>query len=194
MLKIKQKISNWFGKNPNFNPYTISRIGIKRILTANSRVLPNYLILGVHKSGTSSLYYNLIKHPNVLPAAVKEIHYFNLYYGSTGWYRANFPTKKEMEKITSKNQTCRIGESTPQYLFHPLVPQRVKALIPDAKFLVVLRNPIDRAFSHYNHNQRKKSIEPLCFEDALHERNQILSKAKSCKVPKKSNYQLSKYL
>ena len=191
MLKIKQKISNWFGKNPNFNPYTISRIGIKRILTANSRVLPNYLILGAHKAGSSSLYLNLIKHPNVLPASTKEVNYFDAYYGSTGWYRANFPTKKEMEKITSKNQTCRIGESTPQYLFHPLVPQRVKALIPDAKFLVVLRNPIDRAFSHYNHNQRKKSIEPLCFEDALHERNQILSKAK--KLALLGDIQASRY-
>lgn len=175
--QIRKKIKKIFARNALINRHTINKVGLNRIFTANSRVLPNFLILGAHKAGSSSLYLNLIKHPDVLPALTKEIMYFDAYYGSTTWYRANFPLKKEYDEIVAKSGICRIGEATPQYLFHPLAPRRVKNLLPNAKFLVVLRNPIDRAFSHYNHNVRKK-IEPLSFQQALEERQDSLKKAR----------------
>ena len=166
---VRRNLKNWFAKNSHLNPHTILKVGLKRLTSASSRTLPNILILGVHKSGTSTIYYNLIKHPNVLAASMKEIHYFNIFYGSVLWYRANFPTKKEVKKAESENGVCRVGEATAQYLFHPLVPKRVHDLLPNIKFLVVLRNPIDRALSHYNNNKRK-NIEPLPFAEALRKR------------------------
>ena len=171
---FRRKVRNWMAKHPQINPDTFSKVGMKRILTASSRVLPDFLVLGVHKSGTSTLYNELVKHPNILSAADKEIHYFNAYFGSESWYRSNFPTKKEMEK--GKNGKSITGEATAQYLFHPLVPKRVHNLLPNIEFLVVLRNPVERAFSHYNNNIRK-GIEPLPFKDALQKRKNDLKEA-----------------
>ena len=155
----------------------MNKVGYKRYISAKNRILPNFLILGAHKAGSSSLYLNLIKHPNILPAITKEIMYFDAYYGSTKWYKANFPLKKEYEKVLREKDICRVGEATPQYLFHPLVPERVKKTIPNTKFIVALRNPIDRAYSHYNHNIYKK-IEPLDFQQALEKRKDKLERAK----------------
>lgn len=175
--KIRKKLKKILVRNALFNKHTINKVGFGRILTANSRILPNFLILGAHKSGSSTLYMNLIKHPNVLPAVTKEIMYFDAYYGSTTWYQANFPLRKEFYEVVKKKGICRTGEATPQYLFHPLVPKRVKELLPNAKFLIILRNPIERAFSHYNHNVRK-NIEELPFQQALEKRQESLKKAR----------------
>jgi hypothetical protein len=129
--------------------------------TSHQRVMPDYLIIGTMKGGTSSLHNYLRMHPDVLPAYKKEIHYFdlNIEQGSA-WYRAHFPPKRKKTpgKIT--------GDASPYYIFHPLTAGRASQMLPDAKIIVVLRNPIDRAFSHYNHN-RRKGRETRSFEDAI---------------------------
>jgi hypothetical protein len=120
--------------------------------------LPDAMIIGAMKSGTSSLHYYLTQHPQVIAPLRKEVHYFDLNFGrGESWYRANFG---------------RVGQagvnidSSPYYLFHPLVPQRAHALVPDARLVVLLRDPVRRAYSHYWH-QRNKGRESLSFEDAI---------------------------
>jgi hypothetical protein len=122
------------------------------------RALPDALIIGAMKCGTSSLHNYLVQHPQVVPPLRKEVHYFDVHYArGEAWYRANFG---------------RAGapglnlDSSPYYLFHPCVPARAHALVPHAKLIVMLRDPVRRAYSHYWH-ERGKGREPLSFEDAI---------------------------
>jgi hypothetical protein len=90
----------------------------------------------------------------------KELHYFNREFSrGLDWYK---------RKFTSRG--FAVGEATPYYIFHPSIPARVKAEIPDAKIIVLLRNPVDRAYSHYNHEIYgfKRPIEKESFEKALY--------------------------
>jgi hypothetical protein len=122
------------------------------------RALPDAVILGAMKSGTSSLHHYLVQQPGVIEPLRKEVHYFDVNLGrGEAWYRAHFG---------------RVGEaglnldSSPYYLFHPAVPQRLHALLPDARLIVLLRDPVRRAYSHYWH-ERDKGRETLSFEDAI---------------------------
>lgn len=122
------------------------------------RALPDALIIGAMKSGTSSLHHYLTQHAQVIAPLRKEVHYFdlNLSQGES-WYRANFGREGE----SGLNL-----DSSPYYLFHPCVPQRAQALLPGARLIVLLRDPVRRAYSHYWHG-RDKGREPLAFEDAI---------------------------
>lgn len=119
---------------------------------------PDFLVLGAQKSGTTALYHMLIQHPLVVKRT-GELHFFDLNYRKgVEWYQSQFPEKPEPHYLA--------GEKSPYYLFHPLVPSRVKALYPHVKLIIVLRNPIDRAYSHYWHNVRDQR-ETLSFAEAL---------------------------
>jgi hypothetical protein len=129
-----------------------------RRLDAGSRPLPSFLIVGAAKAGTTSLHEYLCEHPRVAPPRAKEIHYFDFSYRrGSGWYRAHFPRLADGEIS---------GEATPYYLFHPAVPERVARDLPGVKLIVLLRDPIDRAFSHHNH-EVSSGYEDLPFEQAL---------------------------
>ena len=122
------------------------------------RMLPDFVIIGAQKSGTSSLYDFVVQHPAILPASKKEINYFALKYKKGEyWYRLRFPIRASQKFLS--------GEASPIYLFYPWVPGRMKKLLPDVKLIVILRNPVDRTYSHYHHNKRKKR-ETLSFEEA----------------------------
>ncbi len=120
--------------------------------------LPDFLGLGVQKGGTTSLHRMLEKHPGVYLPPAKEVHYFSLNYaeGET-WYRAQFSP-------ASPAQSC--GEITPYYLFHPEVPKRMHASLPQARLIVLLRDPVERALSQYFHSCRL-GLESLPIEEAL---------------------------
>jgi hypothetical protein len=136
-------------------------------LSAPQRVLPDFLIIGAQRAGTATLYYNLVRHPSVLPALRKEVHFFDLeYWRGPRWYRGYFPTRRLMEGRRRRNGVALTGEATPYYLFHPAVPSRVAAVLPQARFVVLLRDPVARAYSHYQREVRK-GREPLSFADAL---------------------------
>ena len=121
-----------------------------RLWNAASRSLPDFLILGAHKSGTTSLFHLLCRHPHVLRSLYKEVNFFNRnYQRGELWYRAHFPT--ERRKARARAVTV---ESSPLYFAAPEVPARVHALLPDCRFLVLLRNPVDRLHSHYQHHRR----------------------------------------
>lgn len=130
-------------------------------LTSPLRTLPDFLIIGAQKAGTTSLFFYLQRHPDVFMARPKEVHFFD-YQWSRGanWYRKYFPL------AAAKQASLLAGEASPYYLFHPQAPKRVAALTPEAKIIVILRNPIDRAYSQYKHSVRA-GVEPLSFEDAL---------------------------
>ena len=124
----------------------------------DERALPDALIIGAMKCGTSSLHNYLTQHPAVIAPLRKEVHYFDTHFDQgERWYRANFG---------------RLGEpglnfeSSPYYLAHPLAPQRAHALVPQARLIVLLRDPVRRAYSHYWH-ERHKRRETLPFEAAI---------------------------
>ena len=147
-----------------------------RVWTSANRILPEFLIIGAAKCGTTSLYNYLIQHPQILPSSKKEVHYFDYYHHKgLGWYRSHFATNSEVEKARQqlnnshgeRSRTIITGESTPYYFAHPLSPERAFQLLPNAKLLCMLRNPIDRAISSY-HNQVRLGIEKLkTFEEAV---------------------------
>jgi hypothetical protein len=140
-----------------------------RLWSGANRILPEYLIIGAAKCGTTSLYNYLIQHPAVFSSFKKEVHYFDYYFHKgENWYRSHFTTQQKLESRERElSQHCITGESSPYYLAHPLSPQRVKALLPNVKMICMLRNPVDRAISSFN-NQVRLGIEPLTdFEEAI---------------------------
>jgi len=135
-----------------------------RYMASSYRTLPNFMIIGVQKGGTTSLSYYLAQHHQIQMSFFKETHYFDSYYDKgLRWYKAFFPMR------TKKN--ILVGEATPCYFFYDNVPARVKTAIPDCKFIVVLRNPVDRATSHYKMNVRKGNESINNFEDAIQNNN-----------------------
>lgn len=119
------------------------------------------MILGAQRSGTTSLFDYLSRHPQVVPSFRKEVHFHDLHHRrGEGWYRANFPLRLRLapDRIT--------GEATPNYLVHPQAPPRVAGLIPAAKLIVVLREPVERAHSAWR-LRRMEGREARSFEEAI---------------------------
>ena len=137
-------------------------------LTSSTRLLPDYLIIGTQRGGTTSLYKYLVRHPGHAQALTKELRFFDLNYDrGVRWYRSRFPSIPYRAMIKwVRGIDLVVGEASPDYLFHPLVPGRVAEVLPDARFVVLLRNPVDRAHSHYWH-QFKRGHETLSFRDAV---------------------------
>jgi hypothetical protein len=137
-----------------------------RMATAPLRPLPHFLLIGAQKAGTTSLYQAIAQHPQVVHALGKGVHYFDEHaHRSTTWYRSNFPVLRDGKRRRGGEHKLT-GEASPEYLPHPLAPGRVAALMPDVRLLVVLRDPVDRAISHYHHS-RAIGLEPLGLEEAL---------------------------
>jgi lipopolysaccharide transport system ATP-binding protein len=140
--------------------HQISPVHWFRTITASQRRLPNYLIIGTQKGGTTSLHGYLAQHPQVVASTIKEVHYFDKnHHRGADWYRTHFP----LSRVAGK-KLC--GESSPFYMFCPNSPARAASLLPDAKIIVLLRNPVDRAYSHYQLTRRRKR-ESLSFEAAV---------------------------
>lgn len=142
----------------------MKRPGLLRILTAPARALPDFLIIGAQKCGTTFLYNNLVLHTDVAQALTKEVHYFDTHFErGERWYRAHFARKTELLRGDRRVLT---GESSPYYIFHPCVARRAAACVPGARLIALLRDPVERAYSHYHHNVRQ-GHEKLSFEEAL---------------------------
>lgn len=126
------------------------------------------MVIGTQRGGTSSLYKYLGRHPAVAPTLRKETEYFTRAYGEgERWYRGHFPLelRRSASQIISRRPLLTF-EATPDYMVHPLAAERAAALLPDAKIVAMLRNPIDRAFSHYKHMVRLE-FEKRSFEQAV---------------------------
>ena len=130
-----------------------------------ARISPLFIIAGAQKAGTTSLYMYLSKHPQLLALSKdskamggKEVRFFDKlknYTADIDVYMKNFPAVHELSELQDlKTSRAVVGESTPNYIRHPECPQRVADLLPDIKIIMLLRNPVDRAYSHYQHALR----------------------------------------
>lgn len=143
------------------------------LATAAQRGLPDFLVIGTKRGGTTSLFNYLLMHPGVLglfPQARgrKSTDYFfkNLHLGEE-WYRSHFHTEAQLGRIADRlgyRPVC--GEASPYYLWDPRVAGRIAALVPGVKAITLLRDPVERAWSHYQ-ERTQNGVEPLSFPDAL---------------------------
>ena len=147
--------------------------------------LPHFLGLGTQKGGTTTLFQLLRQHPQVYLPTCKEVHYFDLNAeAGESWYRSHF-------KNATPGQKC--GEITPFYLFHPDAPRRIQQLLPDARMIVLLRHPVDRAISQLFHTKRL-GLEPLQPADALQAEASRLASGDPISLQEHSYVSRSRYL
>lgn len=134
-----------------------------RLASSWSRALPDFMIIGAQKAGTTSLFNYLAQYPDIHSGAKKEVHFFDHWYDhGERWYRSQFPPT-----LPLGGRTWLTGEASPYYLLHPAVPARVACMLPEVRLVALLRQPVARAYSHFQHS-RAAGKEPLqSFEEAL---------------------------
>jgi hypothetical protein len=145
-------------------------------LTRGMRLLPDFIIIGGQRCGTTSLFNYLTQHPDVFPSCPKEVHYFSIHYHKgVNWYRSHFPLVMQKSYVERGHDRRFVaGEATPYYIAHPHAPQRIAETVPEAKLIVLLRNPVDRAYSHY-HYEVKNGLETLSFAEAIDREDERLA-------------------
>lgn len=143
---------------PRVRPY--AKAGLKEILfswrriTSSRRSLPDFIIIGAQKAGTTSLFEYLCQHDSVLAGPWKETRFFDKYYHQgIDWYKAFFPLKADCTGHEAGGAAVRklTGEATPEYLFDARVPARIQRHLANVRLIVALRDPRYRAYSHYQH-------------------------------------------
>jgi hypothetical protein len=160
-----------------------------RAASARMRMLPSFLIIGAQRAGTTTFFNQLLRHPHIcgpsgtgVAWARKELHFFDEHIDrGPNWYRAFFPLATNRGLARLRGGDLQAGEATPYYLFDPLVPERVAAILPDARLFVLLRDPVDRAYSHYQ-MMRRANREHLSFEAALAVEEERLGGGEELKV------------
>lgn len=116
--------------------------GLGLFLSGNN---PNFIIIGAQKSGTTSLHHYLKQHPNLTGSSIKELHYFDqkIHFGySLNWYKGNF--------IRTSIRPQLFFESSPSYIYHESIPKQMASSIAGVKLILILRDPVKRAFSAWN--------------------------------------------
>jgi hypothetical protein len=143
-------------------------------LTAGSRRLPDYLVIGTKKGGTTSLINWLVNHPSVsrmYPPAqkLKSAHYFDINYTcGERWYRSHFPSDRARIALEKKTGAItKVGEASPYYMFHPAAPQRVARTLPEVKLIALLRDPVSRAYSNFWDRRATGTEDLSSFEAAI---------------------------
>jgi hypothetical protein len=136
--------------------------------TGRWRLLPDHLIIGGQRCGTTSLHAYLAQHPLVPRTLRKEVHYFDLNHDrGVEWYRRHFATVGYARTLRLVHRAApSIGEATPDYVFFPHVARLAHELLPEARLIALLRDPVDRAFSHYQ-KERARGFETLPFAEAV---------------------------
>jgi hypothetical protein len=133
-------------------------------LTAQRRMLPSFLICGGQRCGTTSLYRALSAHPAILKAVLhKGVHYFDVGYDrGLRWYRGHFPTQRAADRISERlGVPVQTFESSPYYMYHPHAVGRIAADLPDVRLVVLVRDPVERAYSQHAHEvARGFEVEP----------------------------------
>ena len=140
----------------------------------NSELSPNFFIVGAPKAGTTSLYHYLEAHPQVFMSSVKEPNYFsyqsslnqNLYYNERG-----INNREEYISLFEKAGNKKaIGEASVSYLFYPEAAINLKNTFPKSRIIIMLRNPVERAISHYNMDYKLGYVD-LTFENVIQKKN-----------------------
>jgi lipopolysaccharide transport system ATP-binding protein len=139
----------------------LERVG--RRSTAWLRHEPSFLIIGGIRCGTTSLIRYLGRHPDVRTPATKEVHYYDWnYHRGSNWYRSWFPIK-----ALRGDSTVIAGESSPAYLMDPQVPERVAEAMPQTRLILLVRDPVERAHSHYRLRKHRGIETAKTFAEAL---------------------------
>jgi len=141
--------------------------------TAGLRAGPDFVIIGSKRGGTTSLYNYLLQHPSVQPLfpgrqRIKGVHYFDSQFArGPRWYRSHFPLQARGRHLARPwLRQAVAGEASPYYLFHPLAAERLARQVPDVRVIVLLRDPVERAYSHYKERVRNGG-ESLTFDEAI---------------------------
>jgi Sulfotransferase domain len=140
-------------------------------------MLPGVLIVGAQRCGTTSMYRTLSQHPAVLKAVLhKGVHFFDMNYDhGLGWYRAHFPLLVSARTAArAAGDQALTFESSPYYMFHPCAAGRIAHDLPEVKLLVLVRDPVERAYSAHAH-ELARGFETEPFERALELEDQRLS-------------------
>lgn len=141
--------------------------------TAALRPLPDFLVVGTKRGGTTSLWNYLGAHPAVLPMfpAVRGRKSTDYFFADCtrdeAWYRSHFHTRAHRARLARRLQQPTVtGEASPYYMYDPRICARIRTTLPHAKIIILLRDPVDRAYSHYQ-ERVGQGVEPLAFIDAL---------------------------
>jgi len=173
--KLREYARSWVLKHPRFDPRVYLRvfpIKLYRGITAPIRVLPDFVIIGVGKSGTTSLYDYIVKHPSIGSSLYKETKFLH-YHSSSFLYRSYFPTIFTSCWINnSRGKKFLTGEATPSYFFYPNCGKKIFKINPNIKLILILRNPIDRAYSEYQ-AQVSGNEQNLSFELAIKNQEKV---------------------
>ena len=181
----RRTVRNWTGMH-RMDTAAATREILKRVTraagtsTATWRPLPDFLIIGAKRGGTTSLYFDLLEHPGIVPLfpppvpglkpdATKGVHYFDSHATrSETWYRSYFPTRLNRARHARRLGYEPItGEASPYYLFHPAAVDRAAALVPHVPIIAQLRDPVVRTYSHWK-ERRRQDAESLDFLSALY--------------------------
>lgn len=138
------------------------------------RVLPDFLVIGAAKCGTTSLFdwicaHPLVARPNTNGQPRKELLFFDYnFHRGADWYRKHFPLDRERREFEREHgRPFLTGEATASYLTGYWAPGRVRQVVPDVKLIVTLRNPVDRTYSAFQMSRRERLEECESFEEAL---------------------------
>jgi hypothetical protein len=136
--------------------------------TAGLRLQPTFIMIGAQRCGTTSLFRALMAHPQVVrPTFHKGINYFDLnYYRGPDWYRGHFPLAEIARRKTRSLGEPVAFEASGYYFYHPFAVERIARDLPGVKLVVMLRDPVERAFSAYKH-EYARDFEWETFEKAL---------------------------
>ena len=142
-------------------------------VTCGLRRGPDFVIIGAKRGGTTSIYNYLLEHPSIQPLFpgrqhIKGVHYYDSNYErGLRWYRSHFPLEVGGRHLARPGLRPAIaGEASPYYFFHPLAAQRLARDFPGVRIIVNLRDPVERAYSHYK-EARYVGRETLSFDAAL---------------------------
>ncbi len=141
--------------------------------TAGLRRGPDFVIIGAKRGGSTSLYNYVLEHPSIRPLFpsrqhIKGVHYYDTSYArGLNWYRSHFPVEIGGRQLALPDFSQSIcGEASPYYLFHPLAAERLANDFPDVRIVVLLRDPVERAYSHFKERTHHGG-ETVSFEEAL---------------------------
>lgn len=201
-MVTRQEVRSWLINHPEYNPYKLSKEKFWfpfRLVTNYLRVLPDFIIIGASRCGTTSLYYNMIKHPNIYPGATKASSFFDKNFEKgLNFYKSHFPAKIFKKHVNNNGkQNFITGEATTTYLLNPLVAERISQTLPNIKLIALLRNPIDRAYSHFNYHLIRGEAKFSSFEEAIKYEEDLIKLGdfkKNIFENKKIDYRFCSYL
>ncbi|MGL6340114.1 MAG: sulfotransferase domain-containing protein [Waterburya sp.] len=174
----------------NGNKIKIFKIKLQSPFQEIQNFAPDFLVIGAMKSATSAIYEYMMQHQQIVRRFPKELHFFTLNYEKgLDWYLSQFACPRENEL----GQKLLIGEASPSYLSSEKAPALISKLLPDVKIIVSLRNPTDRAISHYYHQLHRVKDETRPIELVFS--SQEIAQIRTNPHSKTSNYlQLGKYV